>query len=188
MLLWRACEREGKRVWELFTSTVSGLEFRWSLFLAPFCLRTKKIVREFGTYSASSLQVLCKFSASATQLRCRVYGLASALQSFTEEFVGFVPGASVLQNLRTCIRVAAKSDTRMRRSASSRGWNLQRFGTVYIRSSGLNAWPTYVLSAWRQKKTEFIVLLLRSPPKNNTTPHTTNLSSATPPWPMTPQQ
>ncbi len=162
---------------ELFTSTVSGLEFRWSLFLAPFCLRTKKIVREFGTYSASSLQVLCKFSASATQLRCRVYGLALVLQSLTEEFVGFVPGASVLQNLRTCIHVAAKSDTRMRRSASSRGWNLQRFGTVYIRSSGLNAWPTYVLSAWRQKKPTcfFFALLLK------TTLHHTPQTSPQPP-------
>ena len=82
-----------------------------------------------------ALQRKCNAEKSATQLRCRVYGLASALQSFTEEFVGFVPGASVLQNLRTCIRVAAKSDTRMRRAASSRGWNLQRNGTAYIRSS-----------------------------------------------------
>jgi hypothetical protein len=50
---------------------------------------------------------------SATQRRCRIFELASVLQRSTKEFVGFVPGASVLQNFRTCICVAAKLDTRM---------------------------------------------------------------------------
>ena len=97
--------------------------------------------------SASSMQVPCKFRALNLQMSCRFFELADELQTSTEEFVDFVPGASVLQIFRTCRRVAAKSDTRMRRSASSMSRNLQRNGTAYIRSSRLKCRDTYVLSA-----------------------------------------